>query len=407
MPRFISAFDTSLNSIVVLGDSRPSQQFVDASTKLRKPAYNPLTIASQKLGQRIRWYNLAVSGLRSDQYLAASYFNAALATNAHWLMIWGIVNDVSQNGNAVDYWTAYVKPAALAWIAQGRRVILITEPGSNSLSGSAANVGAVAKYNRQIRQFCLEQPGAVLIDVAATVMDPTATMTFKTSASGDGTHINLVAGAFLAGQEIANVLGALIPPYSGLVTTPGEIFANGGVQFFPNPTFQTTSGGTGGTGVTGTVPSGITSIILPASWTCTISTGAGSYGNDVTLAISAAASGIAKIQMDLSSVESAGDVMYANCEVDVSAGASRLQSASLMLESNRASVSQTGEDGYCAVGNGQWPSTAQTVTLQTPDMTIAAGARGWLTAYLNAYFDAAGSATIKLRRMGVWRKQAA
>jgi len=407
MPRTINFFDSNLNSIAVLGDSRLAQQFVDTTVKLRKAAYNMLSVASMLMGQRIRWFNFAVSGLRSDQYLANTYFDQALATNAHWLMVMGIVNDISLNGASVDYWTQYVKPACLAWIAQGRRVILCTETGAASFSGTAANVGAVAKYNRQIRQLCMEQPGEVLVDVAAAVMDPTAVMAFKSNVSGDNVHINLVRGAFMAGQAIADVLTPLIPAFSPLVTTRGEVFANGGVQFFSNPTFQTTTGGTGGTGVTGTIPAGVTAVLIPAGWGCAVSTAAGAYGNDLVLAITSTGSGVARVQMDISSAESAGDVMYCNMEATVAASSTNFQAIAAYLESNRASASQQSEDGYCDPSNSFGPAEAKTLTLQTPDMTIAAGARGWLTAYARAYFNGAGSATINIRRVGVWRKQTA
>ncbi len=408
MPRLITAFDTNQNAIACCGDSRLAQQYVDTPVNQRKSAYNMLTIASQLMGQRVKWYNFAVSGLRSDQYLAASYLNQALATNAHWLMIFGIVNDISLNGSSVDYWTQYVKPACQAWIAQGRSVILLTETGVAAFSGSASNVGAVAKYNRQIRQFCMENPGrAVLIDIAAAVMDPTAVMAFKSNVSGDNVHINLVRGAFMAGQAIADVLTPLIPAYSPLVTTRGEVFANGGVQFFSNPLFTTASGGTGGTGVTGTIPSGITLIIIPTGWSCAVSTAAGAYGNDLVLALTSNAAGVAQVQMDISSVESVGDVMYANCEVTVDAASTNFQCASAFLESNRASVTNLAEDGYADSANSFGPAEAKTLTLQTPELTIQAGARGWLTGYLRAYFNGAGSATVRLRRFGVWRKQTA
>lgn len=400
------------NSITLLGDSRLAQMYAD-TPRLVRNSFNPLAQALALSGQRMRiGASFAVSGLRSDQYLAAANVSAALASNSYWLMVYGVVNDIGQNGNATDYWSVNIKPVVQAWIGTGREVILMTETGQNAFSGSSANMGAVIKYNRQIRDFCKTTPGARLFDIAALVMQPGTAMTFNANASGDGTHVNLIAGANIAGQALANLFSSIASPCDGLPYSVDQVVANGGVQWHPNPLWLTTSGGstgfTGGT-VTGTVPAGITAFGGVAGSSVAVSTAARAdgYGNDLVLNITAAGAGVVKAQMDLSAVatENPGDVFYVNAALSVAAGASNFQWAGMHLQSNRAGTTTFVEDGFTASGNGSLPSGAYSWTSETERLTIASGTRGWLTAYIMCYFSAAGSATVKVGRCGVWRVQ--
>lgn len=391
------------NSLVMLGDSRLAQCYVDAQ-KRQRTGYNFISQALALCGQRFKIAgNFATSGQRSDQYMSPANVASARATDAHWLLVYGIVNDVSAAGNAVDYWTTYIKPVVQAWTGAGRGVILITETGANNFAASgAAYMGAVHKYNAQIREYCRARQGVVLFDAAALLMLPGSNMTINSAYSSDGVHIGLMAGANMLGQHFAALLSTLAPPQDRLVSSVDQVYANGGVQWQPNPLFTATT--TGGT-ISGTRPTGVGYGSAPGGSSAVGSIVAGDYGNNFELAITAGGAGAYRLSIDLTgvAVESPGDVFYANGLFSVASGATNFQWAGMYLESNRASVTTATRDGYCVAANGALPSGAQSWVSETERLTIQSGARGWLTAYVDFWFAGAGSATVTMSRLGVWR----
>ncbi|ABS68404.1 hypothetical protein Xaut_3174 [Xanthobacter versatilis] len=394
------------STLVLMGDSRLAGFFNDPSTKLMRQGANFLRCGLALSGQRMRVEkSFAVSGQRSDQYLAAANVTQALACKSHWLVLYGVANDIGQLSNTVDHFTVNIKPVADAWTATGRGVILITETGGNSFTTPEAR-GAVFRYNRQVRDYCRANRGAILFDAAAVVMDPSQPMTLNPAYSGDGLHIGLTAGAYVLGKAFADLIKQIAPPCDGLVYSAGQVFANGGMQLFSNPLWLTTTGGTGSGIMTGTVPAGITGISAPASSSIVGSVAAGAYGNDLQLALTAGAAGVFKVKCDfVSELEIVGETYYANAELDVASGATNFQSCGVHLECNRAGATTTTEDGFVGTSAGNLPSGAYSFVCETERLTIPTGSRGWLSAWLVFYFSAAGSATVKARRFGVWRQQ--
>ncbi|MDI4664727.1 SGNH/GDSL hydrolase family protein [Xanthobacter autotrophicus] len=403
------------NSMVLMGDSRLAGFFTDPSTKLRRSGANFLAMALRLSGQRMRVErSFAVSGQRSDQYLTPENVVQALACNSYWLVIYGVANDIGTYGDAVDHFTANIKPVADAWTATGRGVILITETGANTYASSAANMGAVFRYNRQVRDYCRANRGAILFDAAAVVMDPSQPMALNPAHSGDGLHIGLMAGAHALGSKFADLIKQIAPPCDGLVYSAGQVFANGGAQLHPNPLWLTTTGGSGYSGggtsgtqyMTGTVPLGISKVTAPAGSSIVGSVVAGPYGNDLQLAITAGAAGEVRIVYDFpAEQEIVGETYYANCEYDVAAGATSFQIAGAYLEANRAGVTTVTQDGITDPSSVALPSGNYTFVSETEGLTIASGARGWFSFRFVTYFSAAGSATLNLRRFGVWHRQ--
>lgn len=409
------------NQFAFIGDSRLAQVVVSqGSFYQRFNGFHWFILANNLMNNRMFLPSTnmqAVSGLRSDQYTASIYTAPVYASNACWLVIYGALNDISQNypaaGTSAATAYANIKAVADTWTGMGRRVILPTETGATSLSGNSTQVGQVTKFNRLVRQYCTENPNCVSFDVAGTLMDPTSTMAFRTNVSGDGIHPNLVGGVLAAGRGFSQLMSSLVPAYNGLVTTAGEVYANGGVQWFPNPTFQTTTGGTCVTTanltVSGSQPLGITACSSDVSGsTLTSSIAAGVYGNDWVLDMTTAGAGKVHIQFDLTSIatESAGDVFTTNAEYDVAAGASKFQGCTVQFTSNRNGVTSYSESNFEASVNSFLDATAKTFQIYTPPLTIQTGTRNWLTGYLDCNFSAAGSATVNIRRFGVWRRQA-
>ena len=390
------------STLVLMGDSRLAGAFNDPSSKLLRHGANFLTHALKLCGQRMKVEkSFAVSGQRSDQYLAEANVTAALACKSYWLVLYGVLNDIAQLGNAADYWNANVRPVAERWIATGRTVILLTETGSGGLT-TAAQKGAVFKYNRQMRDYARANRNVILFDVAALVMQPGAEMTINPAYSGDATHINLAAGAYAVGVKFADLLKQIAPPCDGLVYSVGQVNANGGVQLFANPLFTATDGTAVGI-MTGTKPTGITAATGPAGSSIVSSVSAGAYGNDWQLAITAGAGGVVKVLSDFSNIEVVGESYFANCELDVLTGGSNFQSAAAHLEANRAGATTATEDGFMTTSNGNLPSAAYAFVSVTGHLVVPSGTLGWFSVGAFFYFSAAGSATVKVRRFGVWR----
>jgi hypothetical protein len=344
-------------------------------------------------------------------------------------LLYGVVNDISFDPTNT-HWTTVIKPFLLDWLATGRKVILPTETGANGFASSGASyMGAVHRYNQQIRDFARTTPGVYLFDAEALMMLHTSNMTINSAYSGDGTHINLMQGAYVLGRAFADLMSTLIPPCDNLVSTPDQVYANGGVQWFSNPLWLTTTGGTGAR-LSGSIPAGITGCgarAIDASATevsvTTInavgSIVAGNYGNDYQLDITAGEAGWLNMQFDISvASEQPGDVFYANCEFDLASGHSNFAWAGLYLDSQRGGVTQTSDDAFYGYDttlaspgfrkgvNGKLAAGAYSWVSQLSDITIASGSRNFLTMYARFYFQDAGSATIKMRRLGLWRRTA-
>lgn len=402
------------SALAAIGDSRMAQAYYAKLTyESRATAHNFLPVARALLGGRLvheAALNFAQSGFRSDQYTAAEYMNAAKATTAYWLLIGGVVNDIAATADAVDYWTAYVRPAVVDWLATGRGVIVMTETGADNQASTPAAVLAVNRYNRALRSFAEANDRVLIFDAAKVSRNPTAACGVRASHSGDGVHVNLYDGVMAQAQEFASLIGPYLPRVDPLPDGAGEVYANGGWQWNTNPVFASTTGGATATNITGTVPAGVTGWGGDAAAVAiAVSTSAGTHGNDMVLTCTASAAGRRTLQMELTgvAVESPGDVFRGLCEVSIDAGHSNLRGLPWgHIEANRGgstyysasaeSVDNTHEEltGGQAIGP---------ILLDTGPLVIPPGSRGWLMQILRVAFSDAGSATIRVRRIAAIR----
>jgi hypothetical protein len=255
-------------------------------------------------------------------------------------------------------------------------------------------------------EFCRNNGGAVLFDIATIAMLPSAAMTLNPAYSGDGAHINLMPGAVAVGQAFADLVTQICTPIDSLVHSAGQVYANGGVQWFPNPLFLTTTGGNGSGIMSGPVPKGITAVIAPAGTAISNSIVPVDCGNALQMAIITTQGGPVKIQMDISGValENEGDRFMANGVFSVDAGSSGFQWGAMHLQAHRGGVTPYVEDGIAYPSSGALPSTAKSWTSMTERLTIPTGQRGWFSAYAYLYFNGPGFAVVRLQRVGVWRQ---
>jgi hypothetical protein len=129
----------------------------------------------------------------------------------------------------------------------------------------------------------------------------------------------------------------------------------------------------------------------------------GQVGNDWNLAITTTGSGVIRLLFEISNVENPGDKFFANARFRVASGSSGFQCASTYIESNRNSYTKSVEDGYTTTSNGTLPSGTYDWVSETDIITISSGARGWMTMYINVYFASAGSVTLTISQLGLWR----
>lgn len=381
------------SAVTTLGDSRLAQAWYGnpVAGEPRAAGYNflPLTRAISMGRLELRpECSFAVSGWRTDQYLASGLVAQALATDSYWLITGGVANDVDQRSDSEDYWTVYIKPVVEAWTATGRKAIIQTETGGTAMAGVAAKINAVNKYNAAVRRYCAENSGRVyLLDVAELARSSTASMAFKPDFTGDGIHINLMKGSYALAQKLVSIIGNQLPDQNYLPVVPDEVYANGAVQWFPNPLWLTTTGGNVGTRVTGTVPAGISSWVGDTSVSCAVSTVAGDYGNDLVLAFTASGAGVMRLSMDLTGVaaENAGDKFRLVCESEVDSGHANLSGLpQLHMQYSRGGVSSysCAAELQAALFGAMPTGKIGPVVLDTGDITIPQGARNWLVADL-------------------------
>ncbi len=405
------------NTFAFLGDSRVSAQFNDGST----PNYPPVDSAhghvktntfffnwaNALLGQRMKTvYNGAVSGQRSDQYLAN--LNAAIASGAKWLLIWGVVNDIVQSGTtgdtALSIWTR-IKNAAQSALNVGMNVVLLTEPGSNSMGTSTSQKAMVNQFNQYMREYADVTPGVFCFDIASLLIDPAlANLTLRSAYSSDGTHSNAY-GAYYLGQAFANTISNFIPAINSQIFGPFEISANGNIQQVANPLFLTTTGGTSQTGITGNTPSGFITGRSGAA-TATISTAASAdgYGNAVTLAGTFTAAGeYIRIGQDttLGNYTIPGDIVESGAHITVSAGSVNLATA--CLYSNFGTISNPTADLYTVDNTVALPNVAMDLTFKSVPFTLVTGVN-WCTWQVRFVASGAGSFAATINRAWMRRR---
>lgn len=402
------------NSFAFLGDSRIASQFNDASST----AY-PTSLAHMKtntfffnwanafLGQRMKTvYNGAVSGYRSDQYLTTARINDAIASGAKWLMIWGVVNDISQAGTtgdtAITIWTR-IKNAAQSALNAGMHVVLLTEPGANSYGGVTSSKAMTNQFNQYLREFADVTPGVFCFDLANLIVDPTqVNITLRSTYSSDGTHPNSF-GAYYLGQAFANYITNFIPAINSQLFTASDISVNGNIQQIANPLFLTTTGGTSGAGITGSTPASFVSSVTGGA-SATISTAADSsgYGNAITIVGAFSASGdsvLLKQDTTLANYTIPGDIVDSGVQIVINAGAVNLSQAALTTNFGGTANPASDLFGTATV----LPNVAMDLTLRGVPFTLPTGT-SWATWQVKFVGSGAGSFTAIIKRPWMRRR---
>ena len=370
-----------------------------------------------------------VSGYRTDQYLTNGNFEIALNDGAQWL-IFGLpaVNDISQANAgytdtfgraislsnvavyALDNLIVYAKRA----VAYGKKVILLTEPGSTSLN--ATQVAAVHEFNRLLKERVKEIPGAILYDPCPILWNPTGSATaiaFKTNYSGDGTHNQQIGGRAVGYDFAANVLPSILPKIDTAPANLSDSVANSTNQLYRNPLFNTLTGGTNGGNFTltsGNIPANMTISGTAAgllSLVITSAANANGYGNDVTFAWTSTGVVSGRIDLDLTNSDwNLTDYLEGRIEIDVAAGGTGGINgvyAETMITTNLGTLDYWANQASAA---GPMSTAGDTgLVLRTVRGLPYIGSSSKTSAKLRVWvaFGASGTQTITLRRPGVYR----
>jgi hypothetical protein len=401
------------NHIFQTGDSRQANGFTDVTTQYQFSCMHWFNQANARMGQRMKVVgNNAVSGQRSDQYLSQANINQAIASDAKFVMIFGIVNDITLSASS-DPFINYVKPACEQFIAAGMTVILVTDPGSTGLNGSTAARAAFQRYNSLVKAYAARSRAngqVVCFDLAALILDlTTTTIAFKSGYSTDGTHY-LVNAAVPVGRAFAALMTPLVPALPIRKVFGGETPALG-LQIFSNPGFLTLSGGTIG-GFTGTAPAGMTNGSVDAGVSCALTSATNADGTkDIILTMSSTGAGRCRMIMDISAGnDSPGDIFDVSAQCTIASGATNLVSAELWSEYNQSTNSPNSVDYSCLTaatttfGTAGPGDIAETLDLTMP-VVIQPGTRGFWTVRFNHYFSGAGNATVNWRHLAVDKRQ--
>lgn len=413
----LNAARSTAPTFVMMGDSRIASQYNDNTLRRNKNAGNFLNVANTQLGQRMQSVgNFAVAGQRSDQFMVP--LSQALATKARFLVVFGVVNDLAQNVGAVAAW-ANIRQIIDAGISAGMIVITCTEPGATGFT--AAQIAERNDFNARLYAYAAQKPGLLVLDYAGLVLDPTATssITFRTqggqSLSYDGTHL-ANSGARVVGTALAGLLAPMIP--SRPVGQPIDgLSQSGTAMLLKNGLFLTTTGGSTAAGITGSVPANWGALRTGAA-TANVSTQASTnpdgIGNEfVIAATSTAANERIQLSQSVTTGVTFGDVMNAICEVGVDAGSSNMRSvrAYITTWTDGLTVSTQRFDmqplNSGVSDNKNSLTTAYTDTLAPDPHTVQSGTSFDRVDFTIAVeFSAAGSATVRLRKAGMFKQLA-
>lgn len=390
------------NNVAALGDSRMQQVYAD-SAQTRMQARHWFVQANALMGNRMLMVgNFAVAGLRSDQYL--QYVANAIATNARWCIIWGVINDITAGVSALGsggFW-AGMSTAVDKLVAAGMNVIMVSETGISTLT--SAQQGYVNQYNQLCREKTESTVGVYYFDINSALLDSaTSVPTFRTGYSQDGTHTVTLGGA-AGGVAYFAQFGGLFAPFGQQAANASDVGANGGIQLLTNPMWITATGATFGGG---SPPTGAG----PANWFADAPTGytvvSSVTGQNWRLVITPNGAGtVSQYFFFLPGGSGAnygaplpGYIYQCGCQVAVQASSQNYTGPQsrilLQLLTNGTNIDYQPSDLYAPVADGPGPTTAYTKTMKSPKFTVPSG---WSSVtqwyfYVEHNFTAAGTAT--------------
>ena len=411
-----------LNKFSALGDSRTQDIFV-ASPHIGKSSRSWLVWAMAYYKQSFSIVEgYGVSGYRSDQYLTNGAFELALADGSGTLVFgFPVINDIAQStagytdtygtaittANVVDQAILRIVVKINAAVAAGKSVIVLAEPGGTSLV--AAQVALVHEFNRKYRDAIAAIKNVYWWNFNRIIWNATSSTTliaFKANYSGDGTHMQQMAGRAMGKDFAANFLPSYIQKIDTANDNLSAQISNAVGQIYANPLLNVLTGGVTGSNITitsGTVPGSMTvagSVAGALFVVITSAANADELGNDVTFAFTASAATTAKLDFTIPNAANLALTDFLECGVEYDVGAGSAANIYSENQMNSNSGTANAYDMY-SVSSGPTSGLADSgVVIRSARASFLAGSAsiGYQLFRLNLAFPASGTATITVRR---------
>ncbi|MFG1364645.1 SGNH/GDSL hydrolase family protein [Xanthobacter versatilis] len=384
-----------------LGCSRDGMIYTDVSARRNLAANHFFNQANIRLGHAMTLLGTnAVSGDRTDQFLADSRLAECIAAAPKFAIIGSPVNDFAQSV-AYDPWTDQVLPAIAKLRQAGIVPIVLTEPGATSLVSDAVR-GRIQAYNAAVRAYG-RLGGIIVFDIAPLLVDPSsATFAWKAGFSADGTHYT-TPNQIAAGKAFAALMRPFLPAKRSRLPGGGE-GPLAATQIFSNPGYLTATGGVGGAGTTGTLPAGVTQVSADTGVTANVSVVANGDGtNSIRAVVTATQAGRYRIQNTIAATTGlllTGRRYLISGQLSIDAGATGLASAFLMPGIQFGSSTDWSD---CYADTSSVFGTQTGVEAETLDFEVdipasaTLGAASFVNPRWVAWFSGAGTAAFNFR----------
>ncbi|MGQ0595849.1 hypothetical protein [Aquabacterium sp.] len=413
----------------MIGDSRTADLLINPQGKTAKNWFNWACAYYKQVPQLVACYG--VSQKRTDEYLTNGNLEKAIADSSGTVIFgYPAVNDLG--GSVPGYTDTYGRAvtvanvAALASgnliravmrvIAEGKRAIVLLEPGSNA--HNTDQVGATHEFNRLVRDALMPVKGVTVYNPCPVLWASdgipanAGKIAFKAGYMADGqTHCGPKGGKAVGKDFATKVLPSLLPLVDTSVGHSGDCITYGVGQLFTNPLLiNTTPAGTNTANISvsgDALPSFIklgASVAGLVTAVASVTTNADGYGKDLTLTFTASAAVSGYVDFTLANPAAdwvLTDQIQAGVDVDLAAGATNTAlTYELQLNDNTGTASC-----YDLYSTDPWGGTAESLCLRSlkSHWNPAATVKGWVLSRLHVIFTAAGTATITVRRASIYR----
>lgn len=315
------------NTIVLFGDSTTAYNNVGApGGLLYGDSRGHFQWLNALLDQRFTLlFNAGVSG-DTTAMLLARITTDVLAYAPKYCQVQIGINDLN---NGVSVATIKTNLATIYGILYDAGIITIATTIAPVATGFLGDAGSdnIPVINDWMRDYVMTNRGMILWDTYAGMVDPASAHGYSLSSAVLSAQAHQSTyGAYLGAMSGLATFQSIIPPVTGRVSSMNNSYGTNTAskQLLDNPTFQG-SGGTNTPGagtITGTIAANW-EIISASGVAITASVAAAPVGNAQVLVCSATSGGPFGITLrNATSVHArvtAGDIVHASCEIDVSA----------------------------------------------------------------------------------------
>lgn len=361
------------------------------------------------------------SGLSSPDVGFLSQADQVIRAGVDYCIVGGLPNDLTRAYADVEAdWLKLIRKLQDAGIVP---VALTTAPrGTNSLT--AAQLGGMLRMNDFMRAFADRHRNIILCDVFDLMVDQTSATSnalagmIKTS---DNLHPTTI-GAFYMGKAIADAMSPHLPArrpglssgadiYSAANNPTGNLLFSGSANYGLMAGTNGTQSANAGLTHSGALAAGLNALRGTATSTATwdhskenprTDTASGSGERQVEVIAAASGGGADEIYnlrgTPLLANIAAGDLVYAECNIEVTGVPARAAALELYVLQSRPSNSYSSIDGSLNSSQaGYLPGVAWSGRLRSPPIAAQADASGW-QANIRARLDAStGNAGISFK----------